>query len=1403
MRKCFLLLLVFSFLMLSGCEEEAPSNPQVIENETGEVAVYKVKIDGIIHQVIEGEKAPLLTPNDTDDQIFMYWESDGEVFDVNTPITKNTVITAVYRERQTYKVYFDDEVVEVKEGFKVSKPANPIKEGYYFVDWFNEGAVFDFDTIITQDINLVSEWDKVAELGDLEYLSLGSIGGKNSVLWDAFITRTDNELVYLFETDSKVVGGYSISAFIHLGTQEDSKRTVNSIFIEAAVSGEISLRYYPNAVSTLIYSGENEIPGGIVTNVKRTEEKTSLQLIVPYLALSRLINGEEFSSRDVLGISFTVNNPNGGYDVWNYEALLGFNNKVDVNRIDPRDYIRISHNNTLFSYPNNSVDTFIEGNVDIADVKVSYLDKEVYTDENGYYSIELLSNELHEISLEFTKKGYKQVSKKVVLEDNKVQYECHASLVSDDIGGNWYDYELAGEADLKITDLGIRISDNDYHHALRIGMGIGQNIYQNNLVEAGIILIAEDQLGSNELLLESSDVVRLVTYNLDNNDWQLEADMYLGQGYYYEINNDLTKFIIRAYMILGDEICYSESLVTSPIEVAYKCYQENQSELVANDYLLLKVTADDEISNVLYGSKLDYISPSSREGMVFVGWYTADDKLWNFEEDIVLSPLVLISKWEKASYDLIIDGEYFGKVLHGDKLVLETPSKEGYDFLGYYVGDDIWNLETDTVDGPVSLITKWAVSVYTVTFETNGGTTIPSAEVKHGNLVAKPVNPVKEKSDFVGWYTQDGEAWNFETDVVLENLILYAKWETASYDLTIDGVYIGKVLHGDKLVLETPSKEGYDFLGYYVGDDKWNLETDTVDGPVSLITKWTVSVYEIKFETNGGTEIPSVEVEHGKILTQPANPSKDGNIFKGWSVDGGTLWDFETVITADLTLVALWELEQYTLTIDEQIVGTVSYGDKLVLETPSKEGYDFLGWFITDEEAWDLDLDVVYGPVELYTRWTIKTYVVKFNTNGAETIADMIIEHGSIVNEPSVKKDNYVLYGWYTENDLEEYDFASPVTSDMTLNVIWGADLGKIASFTAMVARKSSGLEFKATKSAVATTDVFEVYFELPIHGKLGTSRTADTYYVDFNADGLTSIHFWYNNTNTTVYEDKNVEEKYGVSSKLVDNTIVGFISYSALGGFAKNNSGEYVFVNEQLVNKETEVGISITTNNSSYPNWSVLGITSKRGNPSIYVYLNAETQLSLTTKVMDLGSTRYFNVTAVRKEKGLEFTFISTIAIDNEGTPNEKNSQVDYVQIYYQLPKIATLGTSRTKDTYNVIFYATENAHLYECSTGSPKIKYAMAACANLGITSKLVGNAIVGFLPYSVMGEGVDETFDVGVSLTGIRATEPSNWPNWTITVNGKSHTSSRSNPTTYVYLLANNTLSLTTTQTPNKTE
>ena len=164
----------------------------------------------------------------------------------------------------------------------------------------------------------------------------------------------------------------------------------------------------------------------------------------------------------------------------------------------------------------------------------------------------------------------------------------------------------------------------------------------------------------------------------------------------------------------------------------------------------------------------------------------------------------------------------------------------------------------------------------------------------------------------------------------------------------------------------TYGKEGYKFIGWLINEDDTyhynssiavellkELMLNSTDGTITLIPKYEKEKYLVHFDTNGGSFIPSQTVLYGDKIIKPNDPTREGYTFKYWSnVINGSEFNFETTVSNDVTLYAVFEEKEYKINyyIDGNLDSTISkpiiYPDILnyVLENPTKEGYIFSGW---------------------------------------------------------------------------------------------------------------------------------------------------------------------------------------------------------------------------------------------------------------------------------------------------------------------------------------------------------------------------------------------------------------------------------------------------------------------------
>lgn len=72
-----------------------------------------------------------------------------------------------------------------------------------------------------------------------------------------------------------------------------------------------------------------------------------------------------------------------------------------------------------------------------------------------------------------------------------------------------------------------------------------------------------------------------------------------------------------------------------------------------------------------------------------------------------------------------------------------------------------------------------------------------------------------------------------------------------------------------------------------------------------------LETYNVTFDSDGGTNVDTKTIEENNVVSKPTDPTKDGYTFVEWQLDGNT-YDFNSKVTEDITLKAIWNLEEPT-----------------------------------------------------------------------------------------------------------------------------------------------------------------------------------------------------------------------------------------------------------------------------------------------------------------------------------------------------------------------------------------------------------------------------------------------------------------------------------------------------------
>ena len=333
------------------------------------------------------------------------------------------------------------------------------------------------------------------------------------------------------------------------------------------------------------------------------------------------------------------------------------------------------------------------------------------------------------------------------------------------------------------------------------------------------------------------------------------------------------------------------------------------------------------------------------------------------------------------------------------------PTRTGYEFGGWYTdatcaAGQEYDFE-QLVQEDLKLYAKWEQKSHRITFHYNDGSTTDAVQdVTEGEKATVPELSTRTGYEFGGWYTDAactaGQEYDFERPVK-GDLELYAKWTVNTYQVMLhtNGGTIAKdetvtsYTYGQVTGLPTDvSREGYTFGGWYENSDYSGNEVtaigETETGDKEYHAKWTVNIYLVTLNTNGGTIAEAENVTsytYGAGATLPQTVSREGYTFGGWyessACDGSPVTAISVTDIGDKTYYAKWTPNTYTATFLYNENGaayqtmTVPYNGFTPPVDPTKEGYTFLGWYSRTDTgeyeynfAWAVEADLT-----LYAKW--------------------------------------------------------------------------------------------------------------------------------------------------------------------------------------------------------------------------------------------------------------------------------------------------------------------------------------------------------------------------------------------------------------------------------------------------
>ncbi len=478
----------------------------------------------------------------------------------------------------------------------------------------------------------------------------------------------------------------------------------------------------------------------------------------------------------------------------------------------------------------------------------------------------------------------------------------------------------------------------------------------------------------------------------------------------------------------------------------------------------------------------------------------------------------------------------FTYTIESETITLPTDiEREGYTFVRWEeVGGDTITEIAKGSTGNKEIRAVWNPVVYIVTFDTNGATDMGSVSSlpayvagENGtgtfrylilsNTITLPTDLTKNGYTFGGWKVVDGDAITEIAQGSTGDMSIEVVWNPVEYTVTINtngATDIGSVsnlpsyvagengtgtfkytVESETITLPTDlTKTDYAFGGWKITGEETTISeiSQGSTGDMSIEAVWTLTEYTVSVDTKGADSIGSLADITGyntdtnsftytvetETITLPTDLTKNGYTFGGWKVvDGDTITEIAQGSREDISIEAIWNIVEYTVTINtngatgngsisnlpsyDALAGTFKYTvetETITLPTDlTKNGYTFGGWKVVDGDAITEIAQGSTGDKSIEVVWNIVEYTVTINTNGAENIGSLTnipgystetnsftytVESENITLPRDLTKTNSAFIRWVEASESGETTTVNSIDTsrceNINISVVWG-----------------------------------------------------------------------------------------------------------------------------------------------------------------------------------------------------------------------------------------------------------------------------------------------------------------------------------------------------------------------------
>ena len=389
--------------------------------------------------------------------------------------------------------------------------------------------------------------------------------------------------------------------------------------------------------------------------------------------------------------------------------------------------------------------------------------------------------------------------------------------------------------------------------------------------------------------------------------------------------------------------------------------------------------------------------------------------------------------------------------------------------------------------------------------------------------------------------------------------------------------------------LPTPVRTGYIFLGWTgegITEPQEIIEIPQGStGDRTYTANWQVIEYTITLlDMDGAGTSEALVYTVEQPVTLPT-PTREGYAFLGWTVNSDMAPQLTVVLPqgsiGNRTYTANWELTGYTVTMnlnggsgETTLLYTVE-DEEFALPTPTRNGYEFVGWTGEGIIMPQLNVTIPTGSTgnKAYTaNWQVIEYTITLDTNGGPNVSPIKYTVEDSFTLPYPLRPGYEFAGWTLDG--------SGMLPATTLIIYYGTtgDLHYKAEWRLAEYTINMDLNGGSGKEKVVYT-ITDEDFELPTPTRNGYE------FVGWKGEGITTPQ-----RIVKIPKGSTGNKAYTANWKVIQYTIITLLE----GGNA-GSSGAYVYTVEETFTLPTPTRTGYT-----FWGWTGEGITTPQPNVTI-----------------------------------------------------------------------------------------------------------------------------------------------------------------------------------------------------------